>query len=183
MTTSTIVHRYRISSCEVHNIAFWTGFRTHTRLLQSRSEAAATVRLLLVSLAHVLDVAPAAADVIPRVVPPLLLLLPLWLLLIRLVLVLVLRYRCILIQRILLILLRMVLLLLGPGRCCSPRHRMPYNSIKQGSKCVSRVDVVAGNIFQALPDAAATTPALRRHPRPPDPPPAPPPPPSPPRSR
>jgi hypothetical protein len=25
---------------------------------------------------------------------------------------------------------------LRPGRCCSPRHRMPFNTINEGSKCV-----------------------------------------------
>jgi hypothetical protein len=25
----------------------------------------------------------------------------------------------------------------GPVRCCSPRHRMPCTSVKQGSTCVS----------------------------------------------
>ena len=27
-------------------------------------------------------------------------------------------------------------MIVGPGRCCSPRHRMPFNSRNQGYKCV-----------------------------------------------
>ena len=27
-------------------------------------------------------------------------------------------------------------LLVGPGRYCSPRHRLPFNSINEGSRCV-----------------------------------------------
>ena len=25
----------------------------------------------------------------------------------------------------------------GPGKCCSPRHRIPFNSIQEGLKCVA----------------------------------------------
>ena len=28
------------------------------------------------------------------------------------------------------------LIQVGPARYCSPRHRMPFNSINKGSKCV-----------------------------------------------
>ena len=27
-------------------------------------------------------------------------------------------------------------LLVGPGRYCSPRHRLPFNSMNEGSRCV-----------------------------------------------
>jgi hypothetical protein len=40
------------------------------------------------------------------------------------------------------------------GRSCSPRHRMPCNSINEGSKCVA-FDDVASNICQALSGGAA----------------------------
>jgi len=34
--------------------------------------------------------------------------------------------------------------LVGPGRCCSPRHRMPRNSRDEGSECVSMTWQVTG---------------------------------------
>jgi len=40
----------------------------------------------------------------------------------------------------------LLLLLLGPGRHCLPRHKTSFHSIKEGPKCVSGVDDVAGNI-------------------------------------
>jgi hypothetical protein len=38
-----------------------------------------------------------------------------------------------------------VTVMVGPGRYCSPRHRVPCKSIIEGSKSVSGVDDVAGN--------------------------------------
>jgi hypothetical protein len=38
----------------------------------------------------------------------------------------------------------------GPGRYCSPRHRMPYDSRNKGSKFVSGFDDVAGNMILSL---------------------------------
>ena len=34
---------------------------------------------------------------------------------------------------------------IGPGRHCSPRHRISFNSMIEPSKCVSGVDEAAGN--------------------------------------
>ena len=42
----------------------------------------------------------------------------------------------------------------GPGRHCSPRHRMPVNSRNGGSKCEILVHDGAGNICPALPGGA-----------------------------
>ena len=38
----------------------------------------------------------------------------------------------------------------GPRRCCSPRHRVPFDSRIEGSNCVSIIDDAAGDIWPAL---------------------------------
>ena len=38
----------------------------------------------------------------------------------------------------------------GPGRYCSPRHGMPFNSRHEGATRASGADDVAGNICQAI---------------------------------
>jgi hypothetical protein len=40
-----------------------------------------------------------------------------------------------------------------PGRCCPPRHRLPFNSIDEGSECVYMTR--RGNTYQAQPPTAA----------------------------
>jgi len=47
-----------------------------------------------------------------------------------------------------------------PAAYCSPRHRMPFNSIHEGSKM--RVDDAAGDIYLALAEGHHGEPQLRR---------------------